>query len=41
MVKQDFKNNPVIGMSAQAGNSVELLHKARNTEREREWTWIY
>lgn len=25
MVKQDFKNNPVIGMSAAAGSSVKLL----------------
>lgn len=34
MVKQDFKNNPVIGMSAEAGSSAELLHKAKDTERE-------
>lgn len=25
MVKQDFKNNPVIGMLAAAGSSVKLL----------------
>lgn len=30
MVKQDFKNNPVIGMSAVAGSN------ARDTHRERE-----
>lgn len=30
MVKQGFKNNPVIGMSAAAGSSAKPLHQARN-----------
>lgn len=30
MVKQGFKNNPVIGMSAAAGSSAKLLHQARD-----------
>lgn len=33
MVKQDLKNNPVIGMSAAAGSSANLLRQAR-TERD-------
>lgn len=32
MVKQGFKNNPVIGMSAAAGSGVKLLHQAGDKE---------
>lgn len=30
MVKQDFKNNPVIGMLAAAGSSAKFLRQARD-----------